>query len=98
MTLSNYYRSNEAVQRSVKDPKNLPFFKDVQFKQQSEYRLVCGMKGAFTLKRRIVDNKIFSFRDEIQNGQPSQRIIRVGNLEDIARSQLKNPGLWTFAP
>lgn len=76
----DYYRSNEAVQRSVKDPKDLPFFKDVQFKQQSEYRLVCGMKGAFTLKRRIVDNKIFSFRDEIQNGQPSQRIIRVGSL------------------
>jgi len=81
----DYYRSNEAAQRSVKDPQNLPFFKDARFKQQYEYRLVCGMKGAFTLKQRIVDNKIFSFQEEIQKGRPYQRTVRVGNLEDIAR-------------
>lgn len=81
----DYYRSNECAQRSVKDPKNLPFFKDNSFEHQCEYRLVCGLKGALKLKQRLVKNKGFSFSDEIKSGQPLYRLFRIGKLEGIAR-------------
>jgi hypothetical protein len=81
----DYYRPNECAQRSVKDSKNLPFFKAANFEHQCEYRLVCGLKDALKLKQRLVKNKGFSFSDEIKSGQPLQRLFRIGKLEGIAR-------------
>lgn len=84
-----YYAANEAVQKSVKVPLNVPFFKLWRFSHQDEYRLVFGYPGAFKLTKRIVDNDIFDFRQDVLNGTPQSHLLRIGNIEDIAEIRFK---------
>jgi hypothetical protein len=86
----DYYKFNQVVERSVKDPLNLPFFKASQFSHQDEYRIVFGYPGAFALTRRIVDNDIFDFAAEIRKGIPKEHLLTIGSIEDIAEVRMKS--------
>jgi hypothetical protein len=86
----DYYQFNQAVERSIKDPLNLPFFKASQFSHQGEYRILFGYPGAFILKQRIIDNDKFDFAAEIRKGVPKERLLTIGSIEDIAEIRTNN--------
>jgi hypothetical protein len=86
----DYYKFNEAVEKSVKDPLNLPFFKAIRFSHQDEYRIVFGYPGAFKLTQRIIDNSVFDLAAEIRRGTPREHLLIVGNIEDIAEVRTKS--------
>jgi len=86
----DYYKFHLAVERSVKDPLNLPFFKASNFSHQEEYRLVFGYPGAFVLTERIIDNDAFDFSADIRNGLPKMHLLTIGNIEDIAEIRTRS--------
>ena len=80
-----YYAANKIVKFNIKDPKELVFAKDERFENQSEYRIVFGTKTAFKLVQKIVVNRLYDFRDEAMNGTPDEKLIRIGDMSDIAQ-------------
>lgn len=82
----NYYRDNAPVGFDVKDPKNLAFAKGNHYEPQKEFRLVFGTtKRAFDLKQQIVVNRSYDFLKEAKNGQPKEKLVKIGCLRDITK-------------
>jgi hypothetical protein len=52
----DYYKCNEPAAKSIKDPFNIPFFKDSRFfSDQDEFRMVFGTKQGFSLIQRVIN-------------------------------------------
>jgi len=81
----DYYQPNQAVNKSIKEPKNIPFFKHAHFSHQDEFRLVCGEKNAFKIRTTIIDVRIYDIREDVQKGVPHERILKIGEMLDYAR-------------
>jgi hypothetical protein len=80
----DYYKCNEPAAKSIKDPFNIPFFKDARFfSDQDEFRMVFGTKQGFSLIQKVIDNRRFRYVDEIEQGESKELIIKIGNIENI---------------
>ncbi|MCL5958922.1 MAG: hypothetical protein M1358_06305 [Chloroflexi bacterium] len=78
-----YYKCNEPPEMSIKNARNIPFFKDERFRYQDEYRLVFAYPKAFRLTTRIVDNGLFDYWEEISKGTPREYIVTIGSIKGI---------------
>lgn len=85
-----YYAANKPAEFNIKDPKELAFAKDELFRYQDEYRLVYGTKKAFKLIQKIVINKLIDFKSEAMKGVAKEKLIRIGDMSDIATIKYKN--------
>lgn len=83
----SYYAANQPAEFNIKEPKELAFAKDEAFRNQDEYRLVFGKKKGFKLKQRIVVNDKYDFREEAMKGTPKDKLIKIGNIADIAKAK-----------
>ncbi len=79
----DYYEHNKPAPSNIEDPRNLPFFKDVRFQWQDEYRLVFGTRKGLSLHMSIVDNKNYSFDQAALKGTPKEKLLRMGSIKDI---------------
>ena len=82
-----YYAANAPADFNIKEPKELAFAKDEMFKHQNEYRLVFGKKKAFKLEQSMVYNNGYDFKEEAMKGTAQEKMIRLGNISDIAHIQ-----------
>lgn len=64
-------------------PRNIPFLKYEGFSDQKEYRVVFARRGGFTVTQRIVQ-PTFTFAEEIAAAPRFQRLLRLGDLRQIA--------------
>lgn len=90
----DYYEHNKPAPNNIKDPRNLPFFKNVRFRKQNEYRLVFGTKKGLSLHMKIVDNKKYRFDQAALKGKSKEKILRIGSTEDLVeiRSRAQDCG------
>ena len=81
----NYYEPNQEAQNSIKDPRNVPFFKTQDFSYQREYRLVVGLPGAFSLTERIVvPGSPEDPRSDCAQ-KPAQKKLHIGNISGLVQ-------------
>ena len=85
-----YYAANKLAEFNIKDPKELAFAKDESFKNQCEYRLIFGTKKAFKLVQKIVINAAYDFREEAMKGKVDGKLIKIGDMSDIANVKYIN--------
>jgi len=78
-----YWRRNEESPLNVKDPRNIPFLKNHSFAAQDEYRAVFATHHGLKLTQRIV-MPAFTFREEIEQAKDFSRLLRLGNLANVA--------------
>lgn len=79
-----YYRPNKGVERNVKDPRCIPFFKHEAYAHQREYRLAVALRRGLRLTQSIV-NQQFTFDEEVTAGREAERHVFIGSLKDIVR-------------
>ena len=78
-----YYAPNAESPLPITDPHALPFLKHETFAEQSEYRAIFAALGGFKITRRIVMPQ-FTFTEEVQKANSSERLLRLGSLKGIA--------------
>lgn len=81
-----YYHSNKAVEVDVKNPRNLPFFKPVDYAEQAEFRIVAARRTSFELTEAIVDWKNYDFREEFANKKSKEIRFRMEPIVDISKT------------
>lgn len=80
-----YYAANRPAGFNITNATELVFAKDEKFGKQNEYRIVFGTKEAFKLVQKIVINRLYDFKGEAMQGTPDEKLIRIGDISDIAR-------------
>lgn len=84
----NYYHPSKPALFDIKNPTQLAFAKNVFYKGQEEFRLSFGTgKKAFKLVEQIAQPHHDPYEDALK-GQCREKLIRIGNLNDIARTVL----------
>lgn len=81
-----YYRSNQAAPDGVDvtDPRHLAFLKPHEFENEQEFRFMFGRRGAFELKRMIV-NDLYSPKEELIGKAEKAAVIKMGSITDLAK-------------
>lgn len=79
----SYFAPNRAPLLDVSVSQNIPFLKHEGFSDQKEYRVVFARRGGFTVTQRIVQ-PAFTFAEEIAVSRKFQRLLRLGDLSEIA--------------
>jgi hypothetical protein len=77
-------RSGRAGIVDIKDPTQLAFVKNESYKDQEEFRLCFGTRRAFKLVQQIAQPHYDPY-DDAMKGQPMEKLIRVGTVNDVAR-------------
>ena len=79
-----YYSVNRAsTHRSIENPTDIPFLKHNFFREQDEYRIVFGSKGAFKLTKRLIVNQEWDTEPDHLSGTPREQFLGVGSIADI---------------
>ncbi|PTQ86881.1 hypothetical protein [Nitrosomonas ureae] len=79
-----YYDAVNVPDFDYNDPKKIIFAKENSYAWQNEYRLCFGKKRAFKFKQEFT-LKMYDPHIEAMKGVCKDKIIKIGNLKDIAR-------------
>lgn len=79
-----YYSINRAsTHRSIEKPTDIPFLKHSVFREQDEYRIVFGRKGAFKIAKRIIVDQDWDTKPDHLSGTSREVFLSLGSIADI---------------
>jgi hypothetical protein len=73
-----YYSEKKEANRSVKNPKLLPFFKPKRYQYQHEFRIVIAQPGSLELIQRIVQGSAIPETESPSEESSAEHFLRIG--------------------